>query len=216
MERPAWGALPHVDQPPSMHTASSKGTALMGPGCTLPPPLNTAGITDAPAHSNGASTSNSSSSQVTSAVVPLAVPAAAPAPTHQAAAPAPAPVPPPVLPPAGVYQNFANAGGVAAGYSPAKTLVLGLYAGMYIALGGFLGSAVVSGCPGVCVCWGGGGQRHAATLRASMRTLQSHAAAVPQRGQPWNGQDPVTPSPSPPASSTAQCTCTELRACLVS
>lgn len=50
--------------------------------------------------------------------------------------------------PADAYMYAAKAGAKQAEMSVAKTFTMALYAGAYIAFGGFLGLAVVSNCPG--------------------------------------------------------------------
>eukprot|EP00879_Flechtneria_rotunda_P001112 GHRR01001254.1.p1 GENE.GHRR01001254.1~~GHRR01001254.1.p1 ORF type:complete len:333 (+),score=143.33 GHRR01001254.1:110-1108(+) len=54
---------------------------------------------------------------------------------------------PALLSPAEAYQYVAKDGAKKAAMSPFKTFVMALYAGAYIAFGGFLGLAVVNGCP---------------------------------------------------------------------
>lgn len=65
---------------------------------------------------------------------------------------------PELLSPADAYMYSAKAGAKQAEMSIAKTFTMALYAGAYIAFGGFLGLAVVSNCPGECAWWGGGGK----------------------------------------------------------
>jgi formate/nitrite transporter len=56
---------------------------------------------------------------------------------------------PELLSPADAYMYSAKAGAKQAEMSIAKTFTMALYAGAYIAFGGFLGLAVVSNCPGI-------------------------------------------------------------------
>jgi formate/nitrite transporter len=60
----------------------------------------------------------------------------------------PAPTPD-LMSPADAYMYAAKAGAKQAEMSVAKTFTMALYAGAYIAFGGFLGLAVVSNCPGI-------------------------------------------------------------------
>lgn len=67
--------------------------------------------------------------------------------------PPPSPCVPPqatpaLLSPADAYMYVAKDGQKKAEMSVAKTFTMALYAGAYIAFGGFLGLAVVSNCPG--------------------------------------------------------------------
>jgi hypothetical protein len=55
---------------------------------------------------------------------------------------------PALLSPADAYMYVAKDGQKKAEMSVAKTFTMALYAGAYIAFGGFLGLAVVSNCPG--------------------------------------------------------------------
>lgn len=57
---------------------------------------------------------------------------------------------PALLSPADAYMYVAKDGAKKADMTPFKTFVMALYAGAYIAFGGFLGLAVVNGCPGGC------------------------------------------------------------------
>lgn len=64
---------------------------------------------------------------------------------------------PDLMSPADAYMYAAKAGAKQAEMSVAKTFTMALYAGAYIAFGGFLGLAVVSNCPGgllLCAGWG--------------------------------------------------------------
>ncbi len=55
-----------------------------------------------------------------------------------------------VLSPPETYMAVAMAGKKCAQMDPMKTFTMGLFAGAYIAFGGFLGSAVVTNCPSEC------------------------------------------------------------------
>ncbi len=59
----------------------------------------------------------------------------------------PAPTPA-LLGPVDAYMYVAKDGAKKADMTPFKTFVMALYAGAYIAFGGFLGLAVVNACPG--------------------------------------------------------------------
>lgn len=56
---------------------------------------------------------------------------------------------PDLLSPPDAYAYVAKAGVKCAEMTPFKTFVMALYAGAYIAFGGFLGLTVVNGCPGI-------------------------------------------------------------------
>jgi hypothetical protein len=55
---------------------------------------------------------------------------------------------PALLSPPEAYMYVAKDGAKKAAMTPFKTFVMALYAGAYIAFGGFLGLTVVNGCPG--------------------------------------------------------------------
>lgn len=96
---------------------------------------------------------------------------------------------PALLSPPDAYMYVAKDGQKKAEMTVAKTFTMALYAGAYIAFGGFLGLAVVSNCPNLVAANPGLGKLLFALLfpvGLTMNTLHgTGASAVCGRGRAW-------------------------------